>query len=139
MTSFAAGMLLSISLIHIMPEAASVYKEYKHGLHEAEEAAEAAALLASRNAVKVAGQTLRRLLNELDPHDEDVHDEDESNMHADEEEAHISEGFPLPNVIFFFGFMLMLLLDQVAFKDTKLISNKSKESADATKKLKESA
>ena len=47
MTSFAAGMLLAISLLHIIPEANGIYKEYKEKLELAEEAAAAAAKLAS--------------------------------------------------------------------------------------------
>lgn len=82
MTSFAAGMLLSISLVHIMPEASAIYREYK----------------------------------ELGHADHDDHD-DHRRL---EEDEHEEEGFPLPNVIFFLGFMIMLLLDQVIFKNPKL-------------------
>lgn len=60
---------------------------------EAREAAEAAERAAA--AIAKAG---KRLLSE----EEEGHDE-----HGDEE----VDGFPLPNVIFFIGFMLMLFLD----------------------------
>lgn len=84
MTSFAAGMLLTLSFIHILPEASAIYSEYKHELHEAEEAAEAIANAAGK----------RRYMEE-----------------EEHEEEGGEGGFPLPNVIFFIGFMLMLFLD----------------------------
>lgn len=63
MTSFAAGMLLSISVVHILPEATEMYQHYQ-----------------------------------------------EANPSA------FQGKFPWPYVLFYFGFLFMLLLDQVAFK-----------------------
>ena len=97
LTSFAAGMLLSLSFMHILPEAAGIYKKIIAAEHKAEEAAEAAAKAAKAAAVAAAKAGKRYL-------EEEEHGEEGG------------EGFPLPNVIFFIGFMLMLFLDQVAFK-----------------------
>ena len=71
---FAAGMLLSIAILHILPEADA---NYGAGGHEEEEGHE-----------------------------------------GEEEEGH-GEGhsFPVPFLLFLVGFMVMLLLDQVIFKD----------------------
>lgn len=91
LTSFAAGMLLSLSFVHILPEAAGIYKELVAAEHKAEEAAEAAAKAAKVAAV-AAAKAGKRLLEE-------------------EEHGEEGESFPLPNVIFFIGFMLMLFLD----------------------------
>jgi len=97
LTCFAAGMLLTISIVHIMPEATAMYAEYLEE-HEKEEAGEAA----------------HRLLAE------EEHDD-----HGDEEEEH-KVGFPLPYVIFLLGFMIMLILDQVIFKSAiKKVENPS--------------
>ena len=54
LTSFAAGMLLSLSFVHILPEAAGIYKEILEKEHAAEEAAEAAAKAAKKLATAAA-------------------------------------------------------------------------------------
>ena len=82
MTCFAAGMLMTLSIVHILPEAAGIYKAF-----QIEELAK----------VKKGG----RLLEEED-HGPEVDD------------------FPMPNLIFFCGFMTMMFLDQVAFKSKGL-------------------
>jgi hypothetical protein len=81
LTCFAAGMLLTISIVHVMPEAVAIYGEYLEE-HEKEE----------------AGHDHRLL-------EEDGHDD-----HDEKKDEHAA-GFPLPYVIFLLGFMLMLLLD----------------------------
>lgn len=43
-TCFAAGMLLSMSVVHVLPEANEMYGDYMKELHEAEEKAELAIL-----------------------------------------------------------------------------------------------
>ena len=69
LTCFTAGMLLTISLAHILPEATSLYGEY----------------------LKHAGHAHRLLQGE------------------DNKDGHGT--FPLPEFVFYAGFMLMLLMD----------------------------
>ena len=85
LTCFAAGMLLTISLAHILPEATAMYGEYLEHLEE-------------------EGETGHRLLEEK------KHDEHEEGK------------FPLPSIIFFLGFMFMLLLDQIIFKRDEAVN-----------------
>eukprot|EP00356_Strombidium_inclinatum_P011728 CAMPEP_0170490094 /NCGR_PEP_ID=MMETSP0208-20121228/8362_1 /TAXON_ID=197538 /ORGANISM="Strombidium inclinatum, Strain S3" /LENGTH=102 /DNA_ID=CAMNT_0010765329 /DNA_START=102 /DNA_END=410 /DNA_ORIENTATION=- len=88
MSCFAAGMLLALAICHILPEANESYEEIvaEEELHE---------------------EHRRRILSEDDHDDHDDHEE--------EEHGH-GHAFPLPFVLFMAGFLLLLLLDQVLFK-----------------------
>jgi hypothetical protein len=77
-------MLLTISIVHIMPEATEMYAEYLKD-HAKEEAGH-------------------------DDHRLRILEEDDHDDHDEEKEEHAG-GFPLPYAIFLAGFMLMLILD----------------------------
>lgn len=100
-------MLISISLCHILPEANEMYGKHLKALHEAEEKAELAA----------GGEKKKH-----DDEDEKEEEGEEEGEHHDEEEEHGEHeeegghGFPLPNVLFFGGFMFMLVIDRVVFR-----------------------
>ena len=103
-TCFATGMLISVSLCHILPEANEMYADHLKAAHKAEEKAELAA----------GGEK-----NKLDQDEEEEEGEHKNEEHG-EHEGHGEEGghgFPLPNVLFFAGFMSMLLIDRVLFKE----------------------
>jgi hypothetical protein len=96
---FAAGLLMSISILHILPEANEMYEGVlakweteEEAAEHALEAAEHAAELAS--GVSHAGETAE---------EHDKHEGEEHGGHA----------FPLPFVLFQVGFFLMLLMNLV--------------------------
>jgi zinc transporter ZupT len=132
MACFAAGMLLSIAMVHIMPESTALYEAYlehagetaavhdahddeeceeedEHDDHEAEAAAAAAAAATTTT-------TATTTAADTDHEGEEDHDE-----HEGEEEAH---GFPLPQTLFVVGFIIMLTMDQVIFKKSDKILRK---------------
>ena len=121
---FAAGMLLAMALCHILPEAESMYQ----------------ALMLSKE--KAAETVPMEAHDDHDDHEEEGHEEHEEEGHEEhEEEGHEEEGheghekegheghadhegevphrFPLVYTLFFGGFMVMLVLDQVIFKPSQ--------------------
>ena len=109
---FAAGMLMSMALCHILPEADAMYAKY---LVEREAAEKAAA----------------PELGHEDDHDEKEggdHAEEEGEDHAEEEgedhddhDDHGEEhGFPFSYTFFLLGFLIMLGLDKVVFAKAEI-------------------
>ena len=108
-TCFAAGMLISISLCHILPEANDMYATHLKAVEAAHEAEEKAELAAAGEVKKPEGDVKEEEGEEEGEH----HDEEEVHGEHEEEGEH---GFPLPNVLFFGGFMFMLLIDRIVFR-----------------------
>jgi len=86
MNSFAGGVFLAMAFIHILPESVEQYNE---AMKEPEEPAAAAATVATKNSTAAAV---------VDEHDHEEHG------------AHV---FPLPYLLFFVGYMMVLLIDRV--------------------------
>lgn len=86
MNCFAGGVFLAMAFIHILPESVEQYNE---AMKEAEEPAAAAATVATKNSTAAAV---------VDEHDHEEHG------------AHV---FPLPYLLFFVGYMMVLLIDRV--------------------------
>ena len=83
-----------------------MYSTHLKALHEAEEKAELAA----------GGEKVKHD-DEDEEEGEEEHDEEEEHEEHDEHgEEEAEHGFPLPNVLFFGGFMFMLLIDRVLFR-----------------------
>ena len=106
---FAAGLLMSISVLHILPESNEMYEGVLAKWEAAEEAEHALELL---NDPDHAGES------EADHAEEDHGDEDndhagESEEEHDEHEGHGGHAFPLPFVLFQAGFFIMLLMNLI--------------------------
>lgn len=89
-------MLLSMALCHILPESESMYQALQMA-HEKEAEAAEALILHDEHEEEVEGEE----------HVEEAHEEEAH----DEHEGEASHGFPLVYVLFFGGFMVMLVLD----------------------------
>ena len=104
--SFAAGMILSLAICHILPEADMLYKEslagHDHG-HEEHDEHDDHSLLRVLEGHEVG-------VEEGEHEDHDDHDED----HDEHEDDHGE--FPLPYVMFTVGFCIIFFFDQVLFK-----------------------
>lgn len=115
MSCFAAGMLIALSIGHIMPESNEIYAKYQEehahenevvgttGEEEHHEGEE------DHEGEEHEGEEHEDEEHEGEEHEGEEHDHDE---HADEEE----HTFPLPNFLFIGGFLMILLFDQVLFK-----------------------
>ena len=102
---FAAGMLISMSLCHILPESVEMYSAYTKSSQHEEQLQHS-----DDHAKEEDHHDHRRFLEEDDHHGEEDEGHDDHDNHGDE------HGFPLPYLMFTGGFSLMLLLDQVLFK-----------------------
>lgn len=96
MNCFAGGVFLAMALVHILPEAVEQYEAAMTG--------------------KPSGHS-HRLLQDADGHEEDEHDDhdhEEEEVAAETEEE--GELFPLPYLLFFLGYVIVLFIDRVVFK-----------------------
>lgn len=94
-------MLLSMALCHILPESESMYQALQMA-HEKEAEAAEALILHDEHEEEVEGEEHVEEAHEEEVHEEEAHDE---------HEGEASHGFPLVYVLFFGGFMVMLVLD----------------------------
>ena len=101
---FASGMLLSLSLVHILPEALEAYTSYlkEHAKEEDHDGHDHRRRILS---------FFTRVLSETDKAATKT-TEAKKEGHDEHEEG----GFPLVFFLFVVGFLLMLFLDQVLFK-----------------------
>ena len=127
---FAAGMLLSMALCHILPEAEGMYQALQLSKEKAAEASEILKVEShddheehegeehEEGEVHEEGEEHEEEGHEEEGHEEEGHKEEEHDDHEGHEghEEESTHGFPLVYVLFFGGFMLMLVLDQVIFK-----------------------
>ena len=124
---FAAGMLLSIACVHIMPEATALYNEYlehageteeEHALHIEEDITQHIHYIPHPDEVVP--------VTPVDPHAGHNHRilEEEDAGHDDHSEEEGAHGFPLPEALVGLGFIIMLSLDQVIFKKSAVLMEK---------------
>lgn len=107
MNSFAGGVFLSMSLIHILPEANEMYTEAM-----AEEEAINSEETAEEHAAHAEEESGEEEHHEED-HEEEVHAESHAvEAEHDEHDGH-SDLFPLPYLVFFLGYATVLLIDRV--------------------------
>ena len=120
MSCFAAGMLLAIATVHIMPEATEIYHGY----------------LAEQQAAAKSAWCAEHGEEEEGDHDDEHEEEEEYDFKpADPNDAHAGHGhgkkqkepFPLAHALFVGGFLVMLAMDQVIFKKSDVIKAKINE------------
>ena len=88
MNCFAGGLFLAMALIHILPEAAEHYNDTMEKMAEAED----------KKASDSSASATKK--EEHDKHDEHGH-----------------HFFPLPYLLFFVGYLMVLLIDRVFFSE----------------------
>ena len=104
---FAAGLLMSISVLHILPESNEMYE----------------GVMAKWEAEEEAAHALELLNPGVEAHEDEDHHDEEEDDHAGETEdehaehegeaGHGGHAFPLPFLIFQAGFFLMLLMNLI--------------------------
>jgi len=107
---FAAGLLMSISVLHILPESNEMYEGVMAKWEAEEEAAEHALELKAGGKVETEA--------EHDAHEEEGHEEEGNEEEGHDEEGHEEEGhgghaFPLAFLIFQGGFFFMLFMNLI--------------------------
>ena len=129
-------MLLSLALCHILPEANEMYGIYQKGLEAKEEGVVKMAHDHEEEGHEEEGHEEEG--HEEEGHEEEGHEEEGHEEEGHEEEGHEEEGheehaghkeegehsFPVPSVLFFCGFIVMIILDQVIFKPNKNVFKK---------------
>ena len=99
--AFAAGLFISIALIHVQPEYIIMYNDY---MSEEETTSE-----------ESSGSSWSSLTGEEEAEEEDAHAEGDSHDHSI---------FPLPQIMLFTGYVLILLVDRVLFDTHGLLDAK---------------
>lgn len=118
-------MLMSMAICHILPEADAMYSKY----------------LSDKEAAELASTPLLEHDHDGDGHDdhaEEDHEEEEDEHHDEDEEEDKEEtkddhddhddhdehgeghGFPFSYTLFLVGFLIMLALDKVLFKQAEI-------------------
>jgi hypothetical protein len=101
-------MLLSLAFCHILPEANEMYATFQAGLQIEE------ALSLEVDSDQHQNESSSDDVDNEEDSDHDMETEESSHDEHDEHAGHNdadSHGFPLPSVLFFCGFMLMIFLD----------------------------